>query len=196
MAWISIGGAQPPDGLWDWQFDPASGDVRFAKWGNGAWETQATFSAGGLVGAQGPQGPVGPQGIPGIQGGGDAGTLNTLTAAQIEAAASAVAQSACQPSPQAWHTVGAQGEPGFAYGRGWQGGLRFRKEGDMVRLAGSISRASSYDAPVIFTLPGGMRPTAIVTFGTVMVYIDGSVALTPICDDDAACFDGITFPTT
>ncbi len=101
-----------------------------------------------------PKGAKGDAGTPGTKGDkGDKGDTGTVAIG-------------------AWHTVGAAGEPAFGTGFQAEAGqrVRFRLEGDVVRLAGMFDTAvapwDNTTAPV-FTLPVGMRPTTPARFITI-----------------------------
>jgi hypothetical protein len=142
----------------------------------------------GAAGATGPSGPAGPTGPPGPATGAAGGAL-----------------SGNYPNPglapiEAWHEVGAAGQPTFQNGWSNFGGfstMAFAKDSaGFVHLKGTIT-AGTFAAPVI-TLPAGYRPgqnlavpvaiqrdAIILTTGEIEVFQTGA---------ETNCgFDGIVF---
>lgn len=82
-----------------------------------------------------------------------------------------VGGSVLTPSPEAWHVVGAAGEPGFQnawvnYGAGAYPPARFYKDpSGVVHLDGLIKNGAMNAA--IFTLPAGYRPNYEELLGTI-----------------------------
>ena len=80
--------------------------------------------------------------------------------------------------------------------------VRYRKEGDMVRLAGAIQYSSGTPSgAAAFTLPAGFRPgvtgyVAVSTSGG-GITVNASTGVVEVTSPNAILFlDGITFPTT
>lgn len=104
-----------------------------------------------------------------------------------------------------WHNVGDPGEVPFA--SAWANGgsgfsvAAFRKEGDLVRMRGTVAKTAANGTAVegetIFTLPAGYRPPARVTGqgmgGRVDVNTDGTVIF--VGGEAYQSLDGITFST-
>lgn len=67
----------------------------------------------------------------------------------------ALEAAAADNAPGEWHVVGGDGEPDYDNGAG---SVRFRREGDLVRVTGRASSFAPYDT--LFTLPEGFRPTS------------------------------------
>jgi hypothetical protein len=146
----------------------------------------------GPAGPTGPTGPAGAKGDPGQKGEkGDPGTVDI--------------------GP--WHYVGTAGEP--AFGAEFSNvdpsiALRFRKEGDVVRIEGEVESSHSggwleYSNRVVFVLPPGFRPAITDFYAPIAggsfaqsAYVDifeGEVAILGE-NSGRASFDSLTFSTT
>jgi hypothetical protein len=145
---------EPSDNLFHFAFGIPEGDV-------GAQGAKGDTGAAGAPGAQGPKGDTGAQGVPGAAG---AQGPKGDTGAQGPPGADA-------PAPEAWHNVGAAGEPAFGagvsnFGSGNQV-LRFRQDRGRVYIEGVIFDSTA-NLP-IFTLPVGYRPLAIQSLCVVLI---------------------------
>lgn len=197
----------PAEGDYDFQFDHAAGSATVFQLQSGIWVSVGTFTTNGSA-------PTG-----------NAATLNGLTAAQIEAAVTAAmlglgnvdnthdnaknvdkvggqtlsqildsalsaSQGACVAKPGSWLNI-------TNFLNGATGTVRYRLEGDIVRLCGSINMGSS---PTVFMMPSGFRPTNFESFSTWSSGYLGYISLLPdgtVRYNSAygASFD-ITFPIT
>ena len=114
---------------------------------------------------------------------------------------------------EAWHVVGAAGEPAFEGGWGayTSYAVRFRKDRDgYVHIDGLASRPLSGTVSTMFTLPEAYRPPLWHGFlvastdpfmgaedtGRILVRADGGVVVSPNTHDLAVFLDGIAFPTS
>jgi len=146
----------------------------------GAVGATGAAGAAGAAGAQGATGPVGP--ATGAAGGALAGNYPNPTLAPIEA----------------WHEIGAAGEPAFVnswhnFGGGFSTAAFAKDSLGFVHLKGTITGGTAITA---FTLPAGYRPAlslfipmANVTFG----YILSTGAVQPNDFTVDVGLDGITF---
>lgn len=153
----------------------------------------------GLVGPRGPAGAAGATGAAGAQGAaGAAGAQGPKGTVDIGA----------------WHVVGAAGEVGFgatfANEVGAEG-LRFRLEGDVVRMQGEVRSSqvagtfNLLSPNVVFTLPVGFRPVATMympvvgqqTTGTALIQVSTSGDVRLLGSSNGfADFAGVTFAVT
>jgi len=152
---VTLSGANIKDGtvrsvdIADGLYGIQSRDVRNGSLGAIDLSTAARASLKGNTGATGATGAAGSQGVQGTAGAlgaqGPTGLINI----------------------GAWHQVGAVGEP--AFGSDFMSHptvpMRFRLEGDGVRISGAFNQANIAADPtweqtdtVIFTLPVGFRP--------------------------------------
>ena len=142
----------------------------------------------GATGATGPAGPTGPTGpvgpSTGAAGGALAGNYPNPTFAPIEA----------------WHEVGAAGQPAFQNGWSNYGGfstMAFAKDSaGFVHLKGTIT-GGTFDVPVI-TLPVGYRPgqnlvTPVAIERDALVLTSGDIEVFRTGTETNAGFDGIVF---
>jgi hypothetical protein len=144
----------------------------------------------GPAGATGARGATGLQGPRGLQG--PTGTVDVT----------------------AWHVVGAAGEVPFGLtfsNSDATDPLRYRREGDVVRLQGRVDSTqggtwNGYPTRLVFTLPTGFRPPGPGTFipitgaattepGAIAIQPNGDVYLNG-SDSGFASFTGVTFATT
>ena len=139
-----------------------------------------------LKGAKGPRGDTGAAGVTGATGAtgatgsqGPAGPLVT---------------------PEAWHEVGATGEPAFT--DGWSNNTDtgdtttafYKDPFAVVHLKGAISdgggSSSTVSGPAVFVLPSGDRPTKSACFPTIgVLYGAGTIAATYVCVENNGAVD-------
>ena len=146
-------------------------------------------------GPRGAQGPKGSQGAAGAQGAkGDQGPAGPLV------------------TVEAWHEVGAVGEPALTHG--WDNNTDtgdtttafYKDPFEVVHMKGAIADQHAIDGQV-FVLPSGDRPTKAACFPTIgvpsgastvaatylCVFPDGSVNIGTLIGDNNYVLDGITF---
>ena len=129
---------------------------------------------------KGAKGPRGTQGIQGAQG--DQGPAGPLVA------------------PEAWHEVGATGEPAFTDGwvnssdTGDTTAAFYKDPFEVVHLKGAIGDGGgsslTVSGPAVFVLPSGDRPTKSACFPTIGVtYGTGAIAATYVCVESDGVVD-------
>jgi len=145
-----------------------------------------------LKGAKGPRGPQGAKG--------DQGSTGAQGATGTQGATGAQGQAGPLVTPEAWHEVGATGEPAFT--DGW---INSTDTGDtttafykdpfgVVHLKGAIGDGAAstptVSGPAVFVLPSGDRPTKFACFPTIGVtYGTGAIAATYVCVDSDGAID-------
>jgi hypothetical protein len=72
--------------------------------------------------------------------------------------------------PSAWVPIGAAGTGGATYFSGWQGSMRARREGDIIRLSGQLNNngASGGQSTACFIVPFGPPASSTTWFTQVM----------------------------
>lgn len=95
----------------------------------------------------------------------DASTLGTVPSASSAKSASSASVANSLAPPEAWHEVGAPGEPGFE--QGWESrptavdpSVAFYKDHDGVVHLRGVAFGFGVGSGAIFRLPAGFRPTS------------------------------------
>jgi hypothetical protein len=150
----------------------------------GATGATGGTGASGVTGATGPTGEIGPTGATGQTGA--TGVTGSTGATGPAGPTGATGPAGPLVTIEAWHEVGAGGEPAFE--AGWRNqdsvgsstAAFYKDPFEIVHLKGYISGTSFNPENVIFTLPEGYRPTKRACFSSLNQHLNPPGVI-PIC---------------